>query len=107
MRILSTQERELWQAYVNSDARFTSSIRHLRPYTPSTQLDLHGLTLQQAHEQLREFVREHQQAGTRQVTVITGKSGALLHELPRWCTSLEGVKSCQAATVGSYSIILK
>jgi Smr domain len=107
MRILSDQERQLWLAYVHSPPRFTSSIRGLRPSSMSMTLDLHGMTLQEAHARLCEFVYEHQQAGTHHVCVITGKSGVLLHELPRWCSSLHTVKSCEPTSVGSYQLALK
>ena len=52
----------------------------------STVLDLHGLTLEQAHTRLAAFIEAHVRAGSRELLVITGKSGQLAHEVPRWLT---------------------
>lgn len=53
-------------------------------------LDLHGMTLAQAHQRLRSFVIKSQAAGLRCLLVITGTGrtkeggGALRRELPHW-----------------------
>ncbi|MDX2074263.1 MAG: Smr/MutS family protein [Alphaproteobacteria bacterium] len=56
----------------------------------STTLDLHGLTLEQAHRRLVVFIEAHVKNGSRELLVITGKGkggeGALMHEVPRWLT---------------------
>lgn len=49
-------------------------------------IDLHGLTLECAYRQLSAFIAAHIQAGTRDVRVITGKSGQLAQDVPRWLT---------------------
>ena len=64
---------------------------------PEARIDLHGLTLAQAHPALVSFLREAHAAGLRLVLVITGKGregeddgpipvprGVLRHQLPRW-----------------------
>jgi DNA-nicking Smr family endonuclease len=50
------------------------------------RLDLHGLTLQRAHDRLRSFLSNAQARGHRLVLVITGKggSGAMRREVPHW-----------------------
>lgn len=62
---------------------------------PEARLDLHGMTLAQAHPQLIQFVMSCHAAGLRLVLVITGKGrgdhgplptrpGALRYQVPFW-----------------------
>lgn len=64
---------------------------------PEARLDLHGLTLAEAHPELIRFLMNAQSDGMRLVLVITGKGkdrdtggpipsriGALRHQLPHW-----------------------
>jgi DNA-nicking Smr family endonuclease len=65
--------------------------------TPEARIDLHGLTLAEAHPALREFILASHAAGRRLVLVITGKGklrdelapmpareGVLRHQVPQW-----------------------
>lgn len=64
---------------------------------PEARIDLHGMTLSEAHPELIRFVLNAQSAGVRLVLVITGKGkrghdtgpipqrmGALRHQVPHW-----------------------
>ncbi|MCA0271790.1 MAG: Smr/MutS family protein [Proteobacteria bacterium] len=64
---------------------------------PEARIDLHGMTLAEAHPALIGFVLRAQSVGTRLVLVITGKGkrrdddgpipqrlGALRHQVPHW-----------------------
>jgi len=64
---------------------------------PEARIDLHGLTLPQAHPELIHFILNAQALGMRLVLVITGKGkrgddhgpipqrmGALRHQVPQW-----------------------
>jgi DNA-nicking Smr family endonuclease len=62
---------------------------------PEARLDLHGMTLAEAHPELIRFLLNAQDQGLRLVLVITGKgkamfepvprpTGALRHQLPHW-----------------------
>jgi len=64
---------------------------------PEARIDLHGLTLDQAHPALIDFVTRCHSAGMRLILVITGngksrpdhgpipqKVGALRHQVPQW-----------------------
>lgn len=70
--------------------------------TPEARIDLHGMTLAQAHPALTGFVMNAHARGLRLVLVITGKgrsgpgedtgpmprrAGALKHEVPHWLRS--------------------
>lgn len=65
--------------------------------TPEARIDLHGLTLAEAHPELIRFILNAQGAALRLVLVITGKGkrgtdhgpipqrmGALRHQVPQW-----------------------
>ena len=65
--------------------------------SPEARIDLHGLTLSEAHPELIRFILNAQNAGMRLVLVITGKGkrghdigpiptrmGALRHQVPQW-----------------------
>ncbi|WP_426032358.1 Smr/MutS family protein [Cypionkella sp. TWP1-2-1b2] len=65
--------------------------------SPEARIDLHGLTLSEAHPELIRFILNAQSAGMRLVLVITGKGkrghdigpipqriGALRHQVPHW-----------------------
>jgi DNA-nicking Smr family endonuclease len=67
---------------------------------PEARIDLHGMTLAEAHPALIGFVLRAQGAGNRLVLVITGKGrrvqddgpipqriGALRHQVPHWLHS--------------------
>lgn len=62
---------------------------------PEARIDLHGMTLAEAHPELIRFVLNAQAKGLRLVLVITGKGklvadpvprpvGALRHQVPHW-----------------------
>jgi len=48
------------------------------------RLDLHGRTEQEAYDDFRAFVEAQSARGKRMLLVITGKSGTLRTNLPRW-----------------------
>ncbi|MES2969113.1 MAG: Smr/MutS family protein [Pseudomonadota bacterium] len=65
--------------------------------SPESRLDLHGMTLAEAHPELIRFILNAQGDGLRLVLVITGKGkrredhgpipqrmGALRHQVPQW-----------------------
>lgn len=65
--------------------------------SPEAKLDLHGFTLDQAHQELNRFVLNAHSRGKRLVLVITGKGksqqdlgpiptrmGVLRHQVPHW-----------------------
>ncbi len=67
---------------------------------PEARIDLHGMTLAEAHPALIAFILRAQASGTRLVLVITGKGrssgdggpipqrvGALRHQVPHWLHS--------------------
>lgn len=68
--------------------------------TPERRIDLHGMTLDRAHEALSRFIMASHGAGCRLVLVITGKGknrdeggpipvrfGVLRHQVPQWLST--------------------
>lgn len=52
------------------------------------RLDLHGLTLAEAHKRTQDFLASSAASGARALLIITGKgqggAGRIRHELPHW-----------------------
>ena len=85
-----------------ADAPVTMDKRRFQRMTrgklqPEARIDLHGMTLAQAHAALNGFILRAQADGLRLVLVITGKGrqsdddgpiprrrGALKHDVPQW-----------------------
>ena len=92
------KDNELWEEIKqNIQPLNKTKIRWERRFYPlsvtqnssaSYQLDLHGMTLQQAFEQTMHFIDFHFQKQTKQIQVICGKgignSGAIKKELAFW-----------------------
>ncbi len=47
-------------------------------------LDLHGLTREEAFHELKFFIEKSQLQNKKVILIITGKSGVLYKEVPRW-----------------------
>jgi len=53
------------------------------------RIDLHGMTQEQAHTALKRFIHFGYHNGRRCVLVITGRSGILRDQTPRWLNEYE------------------
>jgi len=74
----------------------------------SQNLDLHGQTLEQAQKDVSEYLDDIHKNGIRDITIITGKSGEMLRELPMWLEGNPHISSCELKkNGGSYKIRLK
>lgn len=49
------------------------------------KIDLHGKTEADAHDAFQTFVKKQEALNRRLLLIITGKSGVLRQNLPRWC----------------------
>ena len=83
-------------APVNMDQKAFTKMKRGK-LSPEARIDLHGLTLAQAHPRLISFILQEHAAGARLVLVITGKGkskpdegpiptrmGVLKHQVPQW-----------------------
>lgn len=86
----------LSQAPVQMDAKAFGKMTRGK-LSPEARIDLHGMTLAEAHPELIRFILNAQSDGLRLVLVITGKGkrrddtgpipqrmGALRHQVPQW-----------------------
>ncbi len=84
----------LAQAPVRMDAKTHGRMTRGK-LAPEARIDLHGMTLAEAHPELIRFLLNAQEDGLRLVLVITGKgremfepvprpTGALRHQVPHW-----------------------
>jgi len=91
-----TLSERLGQAPLRMDAG-THARMNRGKLQPEARIDLHGMTLAEAHPELIRFILNAQSAGLRLVLVITGKGkrredtgpipqrvGALRHQVPHW-----------------------
>ncbi len=80
----------------------------VRPRARFTTLDLHGMTLQQACSDTRQFIMEAKWAGLKYVTVITGLSGGIRREFPMWVEPMIEVRKVEAVNGGgAFKVFLK
>ena len=86
----------LGQAPLQMDAKTHGKMTRGK-LAPESRIDLHGMTLAEAHPELIRFILNAQSHGLRLVLVITGKGkrrddsgpipqrmGALRHQVPQW-----------------------
>jgi len=93
--LLGTSDR-LSRAPLNMDNKAFGKMRRGK-LKPEGRIDLHGMTINQAHPELLGFILNSQAMGRRLVLVITGKGklrdeggpmparhGILRHQVPQW-----------------------
>ncbi len=94
--ILSTITDRLSNTPVNMDHKSFGKMKRGK-LKPEARIDLHGMTMAQAHPELVAFILGSQSVGRRLVLVITGKGkdrddggpiptrhGVLRHQVPQW-----------------------
>lgn len=94
--LMQTPAQALAAAPLQMDAKTHGKMTRGK-LTPEARIDLHGLTLSEAHPELIRFVLNAQSDGMRLVLVITGKGkrgedigpipqrmGVLRHQVPQW-----------------------
>jgi len=94
--LVPTLAERLGQAPLKMDAKTHGRMTRGK-LQPEARIDLHGMTLAEAHPELIRFILNAQSQGLRLVLVITGKGkrgedsgpipqriGALRHQVPHW-----------------------
>lgn len=115
---MTPEDKQLWDSVAVSVRKpgdpqdpLPSAPIHLRqwPTNPApTSVDLHGLTLAQAFDVTRRFLYHARQARLKQVTIITGRSGAICAEFPAWCGANPIIREIQRLpNGGSFKVYLK
>ena len=74
----------------------------------SGHLDLHERTLDNARKEVMRYLEEMRRQNKKEVTIITGKSGSMLRELPLWLENDVNISLCELKrNGGSYKIKFK
>lgn len=80
--------------------------RYPSAYDP--RLDLHGLKIQEAFEAVQEHLYQGFHNGFKKVTVISGRSGQINQEIPRWLENNSYVRSINSLRGGgAWEVCLK
>lgn len=81
--------------------------RFIRDDPEPRRIDLHGLTVHDAHRETRRFLDDSRARGIRDVTIITGRSGGIRDEFERWMDAA-GVRRVEPLrNGGSYRVRLR
>jgi hypothetical protein len=108
--MISQKDKLLWEKFTAGVTPLTRSTAiaayhptpHIKPLklAPGTPtLDLHGYSLAEAHQLLRDHVSQWRER-LKWVTVITGKSGPMKEQVPLWAQAISGVKSVEPLNGG-------
>lgn len=90
----------LWAAYTKDVRPLPRKAVETSPPPPRPSLlpraegylDLHGLTVHQAWETVRDYVLGAALDGHKRTVVVTGFSGAIRREFPRWIENLPRIR---------------
>lgn len=115
---MNSEDVELWKLVTRNvtpigSPRPTSSffspmiVSNPYPNRMCDKIDLHGLTLNKAHNATKLFIRLAIQAKLKKVVVITGRSGQICAEFPAWCSCIPDISSIRKMdNGGSYLVYL-
>lgn len=125
--LLPSLVEQMGRAPVMMDRKTHQKMRRGK-LSPDRRIDLHGMTLAQAHPALTGFILQSQAMGHRLVLVITGKGkdrddggpiptrlGVLRHQVPHWLSTPPLVQAVLQVTpasqrhggAGAYYVYLK
>jgi hypothetical protein len=72
----------------------------LEPVPHPHKLDLHNLTLAQAHAKTGAFIEAARRRGQREIEIITGRSGQIRTEFATWAIRNPGVRGIEPLNGG-------
>lgn len=88
------------------DQYFKVSVNPAPTFHPT--IDLHGLIIQDAFEAVQQHIETGRRLGYKKLTVITGRSGQINLEMPRWFADHPLVRSINSLRGGgAWEIWLK
>ena len=118
-RELTRDELELWKAAMSGVTRLDGNRAVISGPKPVARprpvdnifnpvIDLHGLTIQSAYHVVLDHIDTAVSMGWRRLTIITGKSGAINVELPKWVEKVRSVSSVKPMNGGgAYEVCLR
>ena len=108
VRSATPEEVELWHSVMNGTTQIhrqtlptspTPRAPRPQPMSLSRTVDLHGLTLEQAHRRTIEQL-DAWKGLTRNLVFVTGKSGRIREEFSRWLEGYPGVSRVETLDGG-------
>lgn len=110
MKQLSEDDKKVWDSFIQTGitpqprnvvvAETPKTRPEVKSISFSTVLDLHHLTLQQAHEASNAHLEQAYYLGIRKVQHITGKSGQISQEFETWAKLNPRVRKIQKQNDG-------
>lgn len=93
-------DMSLWEHLKDSvtplgEPRSPGETRYLVAKDSSSYIDLHGYTIQAAHERVQRAIDRAREGGRDRLTIITGRSGDICQEFPTWAGLHPDVRSCE------------
>lgn len=77
-------------------------------YYIDKKLDLHNKTIQEAYDEVDDYLDRAKEQSVKNVTIITGKSGPIKEEFPKWMERNNKVRENNLLkNQGSYSVKMK
>lgn len=111
---LTNDDRSTWENYIGkvfSGPEMSFKPNKGKDTSLKSKLDLHGMTIQQAFNNVRMFIEEHWSEGSKYVVIVTGKSGKISDEFTSWCSNLLQIRTIEPIgdtdTPGAWLITLK
>ena len=112
--MLTPEDKKLWEEVMAGVTRIIPrSARHetkkmsirVRDVSVPHELDLHGLTVQEAYAETLKFLRAAHHARYKHVTIVTGLSGQIKSEFETWVSPLPYVREVtQLNGGGAYKV---
>jgi hypothetical protein len=104
-------DQEIWNAFIKDvtplgqpePANSSQAVERIIHSPRASQLDLHGLTLVEAHTATMNLVA----ATDRSVTVVTGISGVIKKEFPHWFDHLPHIKIEEMNGGGAFRLFFR
>lgn len=115
---LTHKDQQLWDAVMKDvQPLSTKQISHQdntpprkiapRQHNNHHTVDLHGMTMADAHARIQDHLHDTKQS-YKFVTIITGKSGQLRQDVPRWIEHMPGVRKIEPSDhLGSVKVWFK
>lgn len=71
------------------------------------KIDLHGLTLNEAHSLVAEIIKECYYSGEKTIRFITGRSGEMHREFPMWIENNQMIRECTQYGNGGFIVFMR
>lgn len=86
----------------------TKKVKPNKRYYIDRKLDLHNKTIQQAYVEVDNYIEKAKEQSVKNVTIITGRSGPIKEEFPKWMNQNTNVRENNLLkNKGSFSVKMK